>query len=90
MAESGPMLVRVGGNEVLRDPLDAFADEAEPWGVEVERVVGPHVFHDRSVVRANGASSMLTVERIADLVDRPLARGPAGRDRAPFRLDPLI
>ena len=81
-----PMLVCVGGNEVLHDSIVAFADKAEATGVVVERVVEPHMFHDWLTVLPNGVSSMLTVERISDFVDRNLDRELSARDRAPIRL----
>ncbi len=84
-----PMLVCVGGNEVLHDSIVAFADKAEACGVDVERVVEPHMFHDWLTVLPNGVSSMLTVERIADFVDRHLDDELSKRDRTPIRLDAL-
>ena len=67
-----PLQVFAGGNEVLLDSITAFVDKARADGVEVDYVIEPHMFHDWLTVLPGGVSSMLTMERISQFVDRTL------------------
>ena len=82
-----PLQVFAGGNEVLLDSITAFVDKARSADVEVDFVVEPHMYHDWLTVLPGGVASMLTVERIADVVQAKVDRTVVRRQRGPRVVD---
>lgn len=80
-----PMLVQVGGREMLRDGQLAFAERAAEAGVDVWLHVEPDMFHVWPMLVPQLPVSVAALSRIVAFVEQRL--GPLPIEASPGRLD---
>jgi acetyl esterase/lipase len=67
-----PLLIQVGGAEVLHDQVVAFANKARAAGVDVTLEVEPAMFHDWQLQAALLIEGARSVEAAARYLDKHL------------------